>query len=260
VQFDEMTSLEAHGADSFVGQGPQYRGGVLFGGQVVAQSLVAAASTVQPGFRVHSLHAYFLRRGVAAESIRFEVERIRDGRSFATRQVVASQSHSEILRAAMSFHAAPTDPFVPRNSFPDVASPETVADASWSPTFERRVVSEEDGRIAGWLRIPATPTDDDVRAAAALAFMSDDLPISAVRSQQQAADRDPERGWIGVSLDHTIWFHGTPQNGAWQLHDFRCEGLGFPRGLTRSQVFAQDGSHLATVTQEVLLILNDSET
>jgi acyl-CoA thioesterase-2 len=254
LQFDEMTSLEARGDDSFVGRGPQFRGGILFGGQAMAQSLVASARTVDTDFHVHSLHAYFLRRGVAAEPVRYEVVRIRDGRSFVTRQVIASQSHGTILHMVASFQAAPAAQYVSRTPFPDVPGPDDVEDQSWSPTFDRRVVSQEEGRIAGWLRIPMTRSDDDVRAAAALAFMSDDLPISAVRSQQQAVDRDAERQWIGVSLDHAIWFHQAPTNGAWQLYDYRCEGLGFPRGLARSQVFAQDGSQVATVTQELLLV------
>src|SRR3954447_2893715 len=96
-EFHKMMSLEEHGADTYVGVGPQYPWGGLYGGQIVAQALRAASNTVDPAFRVHSLHAYFIRRGDADEPIRFEVDRIRNGRSFVTRLVVARQATGAIL-------------------------------------------------------------------------------------------------------------------------------------------------------------------
>jgi acyl-CoA thioesterase-2 len=102
------------------------------------------------------------------------------------------------------------------------------------------------------MRIPEAGPDDPVMAAAALAYRSDDLPADAVRSQHET-DGAPPGAWFGISLDHAIWFHQTPTGDAWQLHDFRCEGLGFPRGLARGRIFARDGTHLASVSQEVLL-------
>src|SRR4051794_41191553 len=93
----ELFTLASHGPDTYVGAGPQYPWGGLYGGQIVAQALRAAAATVDPLFRVHSLHAYFIRRGDADEPIRFEVDRLRNGRSFATRHVVARQATGAIL-------------------------------------------------------------------------------------------------------------------------------------------------------------------
>src|SRR5215208_402054 len=95
-----LFDLESHGPDTYVGVGPRYPWGGLYGGQIVAQGLRAAAETVEPGFRVHSLHAYFIRRGDHDEPIRFEVDRLRNGRSFVTRRVEARQSVGAILTMA----------------------------------------------------------------------------------------------------------------------------------------------------------------
>ncbi len=254
MRFPEMMTLDQRGPDSMIGRGPSYPWGGLFGGQIVAQSLMAAAATVDPAFRIHSLHAYFIRKGDADEPIRFDVDRLRNGRNFVTRAVVASQSRGAILHLSASFQATQAARYVQTYPFPDAPTPDTIADSSWSPMIERRFVTDEGGRAMAWLRIPEAPAGDPVMAAAALAYMSDDLATDAVRSEQQAADGVTGRHWNGISLDHAIWFHQTPTGHAWQLHDFRCEGVGIPRGLARGQLFAADGTHLATVSQEVLLV------
>ena len=102
--FEHMMALEPHGADTYVGVGPRYPWGGLYGGQIVAQALRAAGLTVEPEFLPHSLHAYFIRPGDHTEPIRFEVDRIRNGRSFVTRRVVARQSIGAIFNLAASFH------------------------------------------------------------------------------------------------------------------------------------------------------------
>lgn len=253
MRFDHMTSLDARGPDSLIGRGPRYPWGGLFGGQIVAQSLVAAAATVEPDYRIHSLHSYFIRKGDADEPIRFDVDRLRNGRNFVTRAVVARQSRGAILHMSASFQTGPAARYLQTHPFPEVPDPDSLPDNSWSRMIDRRSVSDEGGRALAWLRIPEAPDSDPVVAAAALAFLSDDLATDCVRSQQQAADGVTGRHWNGTSLDHAIWFHQAPVGNAWQLHDFRCEGVGVPRGLARGQVFAPDGTHLATVTQEVLL-------
>ena len=254
MRYPDMMTLDQRGPDSLIGRGPRYPWGGLFGGQIVAQSLVAAAATVDPAYRIHSLHAYFMRKGDADEPIRFDVDRLRNGRNFVTRAVVAVQSRGAILHMSASFQAGQADRYVQTHPFPDPPSPDTIADGSWSRMIDRRFVTDEGGHAMAWLRIPDAPPDDPVLAAAALAYLSDDLATDAVRSEQQAADGVTGRAWNGISLDHAIWFHQTPTGDAWQLHDFRCDGVGTPRGLARGQVFAQDGTHLATVTQEVLLV------
>lgn len=249
-----MLALDERGPDSLIGRGPRYPWGGLFGGQIVAQSLVAAARTVDPQYRIHSLHAYFIRRGDAEEPIRFDVDRLRNGRSFVTRAVVARQSAGAILHMSASFQSGGAERYLQTQPFPEVPDPASIPESTWSRMLERRFVTDKEGRALAWLRIPETPPDDPVAAAAALAYLSDDLASDAVRSEQQAADGiETGHHWSGTSLDHAIWFHQTPSGADWQLHDFRCEGVGIPRGLARGQIFASDGTHLATVTQEVLL-------
>jgi acyl-CoA thioesterase-2 len=253
MDFHDMMKLEEVSPDRLVGRGPHYPWGGLFGGQIVAQALRAAAATVDPEFAVHSLHAYFIRKGDASEPIEFEVSRLRDGRSFVTRAVGASQASRAILNLSASFNKGGAERYRQPLAFPSVPNPEVVKDDSWSPIFDRRCIGESEGRAIAWLRTPGAPSDDPVVAACALAFLSDDLATDAVRSHKQHLDGAKTRQWNGISLDHAIWFHRAFDGSDWQLHDFRCNGIGFPRGLAVGQVYSSDGTHLATVAQEVLL-------
>src|ERR671913_2145855 len=116
-----MFELQPHGADTYVGTGPRYPWGGLYGGQIVAQALRAASATVEPDKVVHSLRAYFIRRGDHTEPVRYEVDRTRNGRSFTTRRVVARQAVGAILNLEASYQRVegsavlrPTDvPVVP---------------------------------------------------------------------------------------------------------------------------------------------------
>lgn len=255
-----MMTLHERGPDSMIARGPSYPWGGLFGGQIVAQSLAAAATSVEQQFRIHSLHAYFIRKGDAEEPIRYDVDRLRNGRNFVTRAVVARQSRGAILHMSASFTSTPAGRYRETSPFPDVASPDSLGETSWSPMLNRRHIVDAGGRSTAWLRIADAPPDDPVLAAAALAFLSDDLATDSVRSRQQTVDGDPARHWSGVSLDHAIWFHHPVVGNDWQLHDFRCQGLGTPRGLSTGQVFSPKGTHLATVAQEVLIRPADGES
>src|SRR6478736_6886894 len=103
MKLADILDLAEHGPDTYVGVGPQYPWGGLYGGQIVAQALRAATLTIDEGFVVHSLRAYFIRRGDHNEPVRYEVDRIRNGRSFATRRVVARQPVGAILNLEASF-------------------------------------------------------------------------------------------------------------------------------------------------------------
>jgi acyl-CoA thioesterase-2 len=252
-----MLAMDDRSPDSFVALGPRYPWGGLYGGQIVAQALRAASATVEPAFAVHSLHSYFIRRGDADEPIRFDVDRLRNGRNFVTRAVVARQSRGAILHMSASFsRSSVLDP--PREGAPSAPGPEAVTDDSWSPMFDRRYVTEAADRIQAWFRLPDLTADDQIAAACGLAYVSDDLASDAVRNMRQALDGQPvgtgaARLWDGVSLDHAIWFHRPVSGDAWQLHEFCCEGLSGERGLAVGKVFSPAGAHLATVAQEVLL-------
>jgi acyl-CoA thioesterase II len=262
VDFLTMMRLEPHGPDVYVGVGPRYPWGGLYGGQIVAQGLRAAAETVEPEYRVHSLHAYFIRRGDQDEPIRFEVDRSRNGRSFVTRRVVARQATGEILNMACSFQRDEPGPDVQIARLPDVPGAEELAGESWSPMFERRFAidrGDAEGRSAAWLRMTHAVGDDPVLQACALAYLSDDLPTDAVvalhpdRPKAGEPEDSFEGAFMSASLDHAIWFHRPPVADRWHLHDLTSHGYLSSRGLSIGHVLTEEGVHVATVAQEVLL-------
>ena len=248
-----MMALETHGADTFVGVGPAYPWGGLYGGQIVAQGLRAAGLTVDPEFRPHSLHAYFVRRGDSSEPIRFEVERVRNGRSFVTRSLEARQSTGAILTMTASFQLDEDAPSVQDVRIPDIPPPDSFAADGWSEVFDRRFVEIADSGCArAWVRVNADLGDDALLQACALAYASDDLPTDALRALHPARYTFDE-GMMAASLDHAIWFHRTQRADRWQLQDFRARGLAASRGVSVGNFFSEEGVHVATVAQEVLL-------
>ncbi|MFP5256373.1 MAG: acyl-CoA thioesterase [Acidimicrobiia bacterium] len=261
MDFATMMHLEPHGTDVYVGVGPRYPWGGLYGGQIVAQALRAAASTVEPEYRIHSLHAYFIRRGDHEEPIRFEVDRVRNGRSFVTRQVTARQAVGAIFTMSSSFQRDEPGHDVQTARLPDVPGPEALSGDSWSPMFERRLARHlgEEGRAACWLKMREPVGDDPVLQACALAYLSDDIPTDAVvalhpeRPADGAEESTEEWGWMNASLDHAIWFHRAPRADEWHLHDFTSHGYLSSRGLSIGHLLTESGVHVATVTQEVLL-------
>jgi acyl-CoA thioesterase II len=255
-------ALEPHGTDVYVGAGPRYPWGGLYGGQIVAQGLRAAAATVDPTFRVHSVHAYFVRRGDHDEPVRYEVDRVRNGRSFATRGVAARQSVGAILTMSVSFQVDEEGPDVQIARMPTVPPPDDLVNDSWSPMFERRFAQprlQETGRAVAWLRLKQAIGDDPVLQACALAYLSDDMPtdaVVAVHPEVPRGDGEPdafEDGFMSASLDHAIWFHRAPRADDWHVHDCTSHGFLSSRGLSVGHVLTADGAHVATIAQEVLL-------
>jgi acyl-CoA thioesterase II len=182
MDFADLMVLEPHGPDTFIGTGPQYPWGGLYGGQIVAQGLRAAGLTVEPQFLPHSLHAYFIRRGDADEPIRFEVDRVRNGRSFVTRNVIARQSVGAILSMSASFQVVEDAPDVQTVQLPDVPQPDGLDPECWSTMFDRAYVpgGRRPGKAQAWLRMRTLVGDDPMHQACALAYLSDDLPTEAV--------------------------------------------------------------------------------
>lgn len=253
-----MMALEAHGPDTYIGVGPEYPWGGLYGGQIVAQALRAAGLTVDPAYRVHSLHAYFIRLGDTTEPIRFEVDRVRNGRSFVTRRVVARQSVGAILTMASSFQVPETAPDAQTARLRETIDPATVPNDTWSPVFDRRMDRRQDlpGVSTGWFRMEEDLGDDPMLNACAVAFISDDLPTEAVIMQHPERPAGYEENHLhfwSASLDHAIWFHRPLRADRWHVHDFTCHGLMSSRGLAIGHVFTDAGDHAATVAQEVLL-------
>ena len=259
MDLGRLFDLEPHGADTFVGTGPQYPWGGLYGGQIVAQALRAAAGTVDPELEVHSLRSYFIRRGDHTEPIRFEVDRIRNGRSFSTRRVIARQAIGAILNLEASFQRPElTLDLQPILMEPGVPDPESLESTTWTPSFDRRFVPSTwsppvarpgAGRTLAWMKVNAPLADDQLLHRCWLAYLSDDLPTDSVR----AATGIRDEGRFTASLDHTMWFHRQMRADEWHLHDFTCHAFVGGRGLAIGHVFAADGVHLATVAQEVLM-------
>jgi acyl-CoA thioesterase-2 len=264
VQLAEILALSPHGADIWVGSGPEYPWGALYGGQVVAQALVAAGRTVDDEYLVHSMRAYFIRRGAEAQPVRYEVDRIRNGRTFVTRRVVARQEGAAILNLEASFQrpepsadieTVPVDP-----SIQAAGRGRGPQDGSWSPAFDREWVHDMPdsfggGRAVGWFRAASELPADPIVQAAGFAFISDDLPTDAVIRSLPAPEgaEDPWEGVFTASLDHSIWFHRPGRSDDWHLHDFSCHSFVGGRGLALGHLHSGSGEHLATVAQEVLV-------
>ncbi len=259
VEFRDLLALEPHGPDTFVAIGARYPWGErLFGGQVVAQALRAAAETVDRSRPAHSLHSYFIRPGTPHEPVRYEVERLRDGRSFSTRQVVARQSSGAILNLSVSFQVVEDEADVQLAALPsDIPAPDDPAltDQSWGALLDRRAVDLPDGRVGSWIRLLADLHDDPVDQACGLAFISDSAPSRAARvAHPDFTGEDSDRRLFqGASLDHAVWFHRPTDPCEWHWFDTVSHGLSGGRGLVTGDVVRADGEHVATIAQEFLL-------
>lgn len=248
----------------------------LFGGQVLAQALRAACATVD-GRLPHSLRAYFMRAGDASRPVLYEVERIRDGRSFATRRVVAIQNGQAIFSMDVSLQVEETG-FEHAHPMPNVPLPDELEDdlaivaridgdhpalspmAGRARPFEMRSVfppgspAWQRNRYWNpvWLRFAAdVPAGDRALAVCLLAYASDmgmvstaALPHNDVvsRSELQMA-----------SLDHALWLHRDVVMDDWLLFHKRTSAAQGSRGLVHAEFFSRDGSLLASVSQEGLL-------
>lgn len=247
----------------------------VFGGQVAGQALVAASRTVdEPGRRVHSLHAYFLRPGDPKRPIVYEVDRIRDGRSFSTRRVVAIQHGLAIFNLQASFHDV--EPGLDHSMSPpaDVPDPETLPDfktrlepyraqiGSWydSPRpIDTRYVppdpasdpgAKSDGQLV-WMRAVGTLPDDPVLHACIVTYASDmTLLDSTLRPFGMSSLTDDI---MMASLDHAMWFHRPFRADEWLLYQQRALSSGSARGLAGGAIFTADGALAVSVVQEGLI-------
>ena len=255
---------------------PRGRGRV-FGGQVIAQALMAAMGSVEAGRTAHSLHAYFLRPGDEQWPIIFRVERDFDGKSFVNRRVIASQQGQPILNMAASFQA-PEEGFAHQADMPDVPAPEDLltedeilrrerekhGDAlpKWfgrpraieiRPVQPRSVV-EPDRRapaFASWFRTVAPLGDDADVHRAVLAFATD-MALLGTSMLPHGVSWISE-GMQTASLDHAIWLHETPKVDEWLLYATDSPWAGHGRGFNRGSIYSRDGRLIASVAQEGLI-------
>jgi acyl-CoA thioesterase II len=272
----QLLDLEQLDETVFRGVSPPVGPQRVFGGQVAAQALVAAGRTVDPARAVHSLHGYFVRPGDPMEPIFYNVEKVRDGRSFSVRRSVAIQRERPIFFMSASFqrHEVGLDHQVEAPL--DVPSPEEtptmlerLAPYPESAEFWNMIPRPIDVRYIGqpgwispgerladahqrvWMRIDGKLPDDPLTHVCALAFASDlSLLDSVLSTHGEVWGRG---GFIGASLDHALWFHRPFRADEWFLYDCLSPSASGSRGLATGRMFAADGRLIASAVQEGLL-------
>ena len=258
----DLTQLDEN---LFVGN-PGEGMGRLFGGMVAAQSVMAAQLTVAEG-HLHSLHAYFLRGGSYSDPIRFVVHRIRDGRTYTTRRVVAEQNGEAIFSMGTSF-TRPEEGGEHQLDMPDVPPPEalptwqevrarqgmTMPVAAHVEAFESRMPYDEDTEpgIASryvWLK-PRGELPDDPQVHLAATVYASDRTLAGTA----AAPMGYTRTDLSVSsLDHAMWLHRKPRFDDWVLYASESPAGYAARGLAFGAMYTRDGTRFASVAQEGLL-------
>lgn len=256
--FSELFDFQRDG-NQFIAGSARYPWGQVYGGQVAAQGLLAAGLTVDPEAVPHSLHAYFVRVGVEDEPIVYDVEPVRDGRSFMTRRVVARQAHGVILNLSASFQRPEDEPEARSLARPtDVAGPGQIPTATWTTMIDRSQARPDGESAQSWIRVVDDYPETPLMQAVAHTYTSDDVPTDAVEfahplGRVDYTQPDAIRPYVGASLDHAIWFHDLRSARDWTLHDVACRGVGGGRGLAQGELWTEDGVLVATVAQEVLL-------
>jgi acyl-CoA thioesterase-2 len=255
-----LFALEAVDEGAFTAAPRSIGEGRIFGGQVAGQSLRAACHTVPPDRAPHSLHAYFIRPGRPGEPLRFDVGRTRDGRSFGTRHVTASQGGKPIFEMIASFHAPePGHDWQPPMPMDGLPGPEELGPSGIPPLFGameifdvRPLSPAEPGRFPVthpmWIRSRHPLGDDPVTHACAVAFLTD----LAVVDSSMAPDA-PASYAAAATLDHSVWFHRPVRADEWMLYSVEPTTNFGARGLARGTLHAADGTLVASIAQETLL-------
>lgn len=246
----------------------------VFGGQYLAQCLAAARATLDDDRAANSLHGYFLRPGDVAKATRLAVRRLRDGRSFSHREVIAKQDGKERFRLLASFQAPAQTPTYDGAPMPDAPAPEQVAYTyedftlaqtgadTWHgaarPVDIRYVNPPRAGRGEPvteaqlmWMRVRERLPDSAAVHQAALAYLSDTTLVDHI--PLPLGRRWQEPGFDGASLDHAMWFHHPARADEWLLFAQEVEATGGGRGLARGRFYTRRGKLAATCLQEGLM-------
>jgi acyl-CoA thioesterase-2 len=282
---DAAESIGATSARVFEGRSQKMPHGRVFGGQVLAQCVMAAGTTVRDvndgdGPRpIHSLHGYFMRPGDDTLPIRFAVEEMRDGNSFSTRRVHAVQKGAPIMSMVCSFQER-AEGLDHQNPMPQVAGPDgltSLAEAfrgvdhpgarhiAESRPIELRPVESNMFVDAGpeqvatnhvWMRAVERLPDDPLLHAAVLAYSSDYSLLEPVLRRHGLVWSD--RRLRVASLDHSMWFHRDVRVDDWLLYAQQSPSAVSGRGLSIGEIFSQDGTLVATTAQEGMVRVKDS--
>lgn len=257
--------------DTFTGDSLRMPSGRVFGGQVIAQALLAAGRTVADDRLPHSLHGYFLRAGDVTKPIDFAVERLRDGRSFSARRAHASQGNGPILAMTASFQEDQAGPQFAESAPRGVPGPDEVASARdnlaafdhpvarfWTESaFDLRHVNgsiylepadERTGRQLVWMRTRGPVPGDQLLHRALLAYASDQVMLEPVLRHAGLSWSSP--GLSMASLDHAMWWHRDVHVDEWLLFVQSSPGGQGGRGLGSARVFDAQGALVASIAQE----------
>jgi acyl-CoA thioesterase II len=272
----DLLDLEPLELNLFRGRSPEVGWQRVFGGQVIGQALVAACRTVE-GRPPHSMHAYFLLPGDPKVPIIYDVDRIRDGRSFTTRRVVAIQHGQAIFSMSVSFHV--DEPSLTHQApMPEVPPPEQLPSENQArewvlanmpepirryyelerpiemrPVEYTRYLGQkfENARFHVWIRTTGPLPDDPAIHQCVLAYASDwTLLDTALVPHGRSLF---EREFMAASLDHALWFHRPFRADDWLLYAQDSPNLAGARGFSRGLIFARDGTLVASVAQEGLV-------
>ncbi|HCB03564.1 MAG TPA: acyl-CoA thioesterase II [Nocardioides sp.] len=267
----DLLDLETLDDDLFRGGQPPSARPRVYGGQVAAQALVAGTRSVDPEFVPHSFHSYFLLPGDYSVPIIFDVQRIRDGRSFLTRRVTARQHGRPIYHQTINFQR-PEVGFEHQDVMPDVPGPEAGLDLlelmrggghteaeelgkEWASIEVRFLGNSQHGlppdprhpsRAQMWVRFREGLPDDPMTHLAAFTYASD---ISLLGASLAVHEIDPAMAKM-ASLDHTLWFHQPFRADEWWLYDQWSPAAHGGRGLAFGHVYTTDGTLVATAAQE----------
>jgi acyl-CoA thioesterase-2 len=224
----------------------------VFGGLVLGQAVMAAGRTV-PTHAIHSLHGYFIRPGDKDAPILYTVERTRDGASFSTRAVTASQGGKTIFQMLASFQRA-EEGFEHQRAMPSVPLPERIDDDSKGGA-QRAIVFRTVGQAPGktWMRAGGSLAEEPLLHHALLAYASDFRLLGAALQRHGLNPRPPNLH--SVSLDHAMWFHRDFRFDDWLLFETDSPSASHARALCRGNIFGSDGRLLASVAQEGLIRL-----
>lgn len=270
-----LLDLEYLDVDLFRGRQPDSVRQRVYGGQVAAQALVAATRTVPDDFQVHSLHSYFLLPGDYTVPIIYDVQRIRDGKSFVTRRVSARQHGRIIYNQTVSYQVV-EDGWDHQDVMPEVGGPDqgismvdlmkerdaeegAALGKEWEALDVRYLGNTRYGlenadpdhpaQARAWIRIDGRLSDDVLEHLALFTYASD---VSLLGAALAAHPADPTNTQM-ASLDHTIWFHRPFRADQWWLYDQWSPSASGARGLSIGRVFTEDGTLVATVAQEGLI-------
>lgn len=273
AMFSELIRLQPLGDFRYAAAASPDKGARVYGGQFLAQCLAAAQATVADDRQVSSLHGYFLRQGDVDLEVELQVDCLRDGRSFSSRQVVAEQQGRELFRMLASYQVPEDSPEYSGDAMPQVPPPEAVTftyddftlaetgEAAWhgsdrpmdiryiNPPTVRGVPVTEPQLM--WMRIPETLPDSSHVHQAGLAYLSDSTLVDHVMLPLGMRWQDADL--LGASLDHAMWFHRPARADGWLLFVQTVEATGGGRGLARGKMFTQQGELAATCMQEGLI-------